>query len=124
MDFLTGMLPQILAYIAGTGVVVWGIKWLFGKIKEWTGGKFNQIVDIIEKAVTEISAELAVKLKEAAADGKITEMEAAQLKEFAKQRAIHYAKEQGLDLLKLVGVQVLDQIIEKAVLKNKADVPK
>ena len=74
---------------------------------------------LLMEGIVEANDELVTHLKLAAADGKLTQGEMKQAKDIALNHAIKLGKEQGLDLVKEVGIKRLGALIELLLAKIK-----
>lgn len=81
--------------------------------------RFNTALHVLESAVEETYRTYVEAIKEARADGKLTQVERRRARALARERAIAIGREQGIDVLTQLGRDSLDLWISRLVKKLK-----
>jgi hypothetical protein len=84
------------------------------------GKKSDQALQVLESAVEETYRTYVQAIKAARADGRLSGEEKKQARQLAKERAFALAKQQGLDLLRLLGNDNIDLWLTKSVNRLKS----
>lgn len=121
------MVGRILGSELTATILVLVVPFLLGKAFAWWVArakakgdeKYTRAVEALEVGVDEAWQKLGRKWKEAHDDGKFTDSEKQLLREKAKDVAWEVAREQGLDVAKVVGRRALDLVIKKIVQARK-----
>lgn len=121
MEMLNSLLTNeafitLLMTLFGTLLTaIQGMKWYQNKIK----GNYDKAVDVVGAAVVEVAETYTEELKKANADGKLTDEE----KKIARERALEIAKQlgakSGLNVVNLIGEELINSIIAKKVAELK-----
>lgn len=118
-------LDQVFSSELGLTIVgtIFGAVWAAFRSSEWYGRlrrqRFQQGLLALEAGVEETYRTYVQALKEARADGTLTEEEKRQARALAKERAVAIAQCEGVDLLRAVGAEYIDLWIAKLVKKLK-----
>lgn len=100
-----------------------GGAWTFLKSRDWfrrnRENRRGQALRAVEAGVEETYRTYVRELKKGHADGKLTETEIRRARLRAKERAVVFARREGLDLVKELGADFVDFWITKSVRKLK-----
>jgi cysteine synthase len=88
-------------------------------VKKLMEGRRGKAIEAVGAAVVRVSQEYVDDLKKARVDGKLTPEEAKEARERAKAKAVEIGKTQGVDLLKVLGEDLIYYFIEKKVSEVK-----
>jgi len=99
------------------------VLWAVFKSSEWyrsrRSERFAEAMGLLEAAVEETYQTYVREIKRGREDGKLTETERAEARRRAKERALAFARERGIDLLEHLGRDLLDIYITWLVKKLK-----
>lgn len=100
-------------------VTLVGIAWTFFKTTEWYKNNVSQpkrekALEAVQAGVREVYETYTKAIKEASADGTLTAEEAKEARARAKEAAIAYGKEHGVDTVKIIGEAFMDLYLERA----------
>ena len=121
------MWKDLLTSEASIAVVVFVLGILYKLIEKSKTAKkwqLDKAYSFVAAGVEQTYKDYVRNIKAAKADGKLTDDERREARERAKEYAIAYAKEDGFDLLKTIGKDILPLLIEKFVSKAKSGVVK
>lgn len=108
--------------LAMLGTVL-GALWAFFRSTEWFGRlhrrRFNEALQALEAGVELTYRTYVQAIKEARADGKLTEDEKRQARRLAREAAVEFGRSRGIDVLKELGEAYLELWIAKLVKKLK-----
>lgn len=123
IDFIgTESFFNLIAALTGLGVLGWKAMLQIQAVKNATEkGNLQTALDCLEAGIEETYEEYVRALKDAAADGKLTDDERAMARSTAIAKAISYAETKGLDLLKTYGSALLRVFLERIIRNNKAE---
>lgn len=108
--------PAVMAYIGGAAFAIW--QW-FIKKQEITDERKNKAIDFLAAGVESVWSTWLRSLKKSKEDGKLTEAERNKARREAKEVAIHYAKNEGWDLLKYMSKEMIPVVIRNIVDSRK-----
>jgi hypothetical protein len=121
LSFLTSETGLAIAGMALTGL------WTFFKGTDlWariSKEKYSEALLALEAGVNVTYETYVREIKAASEDGKLTDNERKVARERARQAGIDYAKEKGVDLLKVLGESYIDVWIEKILRSIKGVQP-
>jgi hypothetical protein len=113
------MLPSVMQSLLPVAAVLWAVF----KSSEWyrsrRSERFAEAMGLLEAAVEETYQTYVREIKRGREDGKLTETERAEARRRAKERALAFARERGIDLLERLGRDLLDIYITWLVKKLK-----
>lgn len=105
------------------GGALFGALWAWFKGRDWFARlrqrRLREALRALEAAVEETYREYVRDIKESRADGGLTLEEQAQARQYARDRAVEIAREQGIDLVRALGAAYLDLWISRIVKKLK-----
>ena len=113
---------EFLGSEQGQVIILSVVGFIFGfikrreSVKKW---KLEVAIKALEVGVNDTYRAYVRAIKDAKADGKLTDDEKEHARELAIAKAMQIAKEVGLDLVKYYGKEYLPVIIEKIVQRNK-----
>ena len=81
--------------------------------------EYMNAVEALETGVHEAWERFGKEWKGARADGKLSQDERERLRTVAKEVAVEVGKEEGLDVLKIIGVRKIPLLIRKIVASRK-----
>ena len=87
--------------------------------KKMKAGHHNKSIDAIEAAVESVYTTYVREIKEARADGRLTDQERKAAREMAQDRATELVRDQGLDIMSTIGADYINLRIERAIQKQK-----
>ena len=102
-------------FTAGTGLF---FNWVVGKVKASDAQK--AAIDALHAGVDQTYLTMYNQFKDAAADGKISAAEAAQLRQNAITQAMTLAKGPGLEFLKAMAIPMVESLVQRIVSAKKA----
>ncbi|HOZ46294.1 MAG TPA: hypothetical protein PLO37_12135 [Candidatus Hydrogenedentes bacterium] len=101
-----------------------GATWTFFKSSELYGRlrrqRFHAALNVLEAAVEKTYRTYVEAIKEARADGKLTDAEKRRARQLARETAVAFGREQGVDVLRELGAEQVDLWIAKLVKRLKA----
>ena len=109
----------------GLALLAWlaGIGWSALRATKWwqTGvaQRFGDVQKILEDAVEKTYRTYVSECELASADGKLTAAERTKALEIAKGYAVTWGREQGVDVVKIIGARVFNEWIERKVREAK-----
>ena len=106
----------IMGAIVAVIAAAWGWLKRNKKIRQY---KADMAMNFVQAAVTETYNTYVHERKAAWEDGKLTDEERATARQMAIDTAIDYAKDNGLDLVKYYGKEMLPSVIERVIGHNK-----
>ena len=118
---------SILAGQGTWGVLIFavlGVLWKWAKpyLEAWMAErKLKRLYEAVRDGIAGTWQTFADPIKEASADGKLTEAEAKAAKEKCKSYIIAYMKAQGVDVIREYGHGLLDYLIEAVLRQLKLD---
>lgn len=102
---------------------VLGGLWATFKASDWRrqaqGSRYEKALQALEAGVEVTYRTYVQAIKEAREDGRLTEEEARQARQRARNAAIDYGRRQGVDVVSEVGAEYIDLWIAKLVKKLK-----
>ena len=97
--------------------------WTFFKAhklrKESKEGRLDQALLALEAAVDRTYETYVRSIKEASEDGKLTDEERKRARELARQTAVEFGRDEGIDVIRALGEDYLDLWINKLVRRLK-----
>ena len=116
MDAIETLRTDLALSILGS---LLGAIWTLFKTSEWRerrrNRRLNRAVQALEAAVEQTYRTYVRAIKTARQDGKLTDAERRQARELARQRAIEFARIEGIDVVRELGANYLDLWITRLV---------
>lgn len=118
-------IANIIGSEAGIALLgaLFGAIWTLFKSSEWFGRLRNKraerAVQVLEAAVEDTYRSYVQAIKEARADGQLTDEEKRRARQIAKERAQAIAQQQGVDLIRELGGDFIDLWLTRLVNKLK-----
>ena len=113
--------PEVLNQIVFPLVsLVIGLLWAY--VKRWEklkDSEYQKALDCIAAGAQASYDEYVREIKKASADGSLTNEERKIARDVAVQRAIQYARDNGIDLVRTVGANLIPMFLERYILKMK-----
>lgn len=123
MDFLARTLGSELFMSLALVVVPWGIArafaWWRAESERRGDAEYARAVEALEVGVDEAWEKFGREWKHARADGKLSEEERGDLRTLAREVAVEVGRDEGLDVLKILGARALKLVIGKIVERRK-----
>ena len=112
--------PNVMDMILSVVAMVISLGWAWIRRQEkLQNATLQKAMDCIAAGVQASYDDYVRSIKDASADGKLTDEERRTARDIAMNRAIAYAKNQGVDLLKVIGADLLPMFMERYILKMK-----
>lgn len=112
---------QVFNLIAMGAAAVWAWGQRQMGIDRKTSKNWNAALSFLEAGVAKTYQVYVKQRKTAAADGKLTEEEKREARELALNYARSYARDNGIELVKTIGADLVPVFLEKAVGTLKRD---
>ncbi len=123
MDFIARVLGSELFASLALIVVPWGIARLFAwwkaECRRAGDADYARAVEALEIGVDEAWERFGREWKRARADGKLADDEREHLRTVAREVAVDVGRDEGFDVLKLLGGRALKTLIRKIVARRK-----
>lgn len=107
---------------------LFGLVWAFFRSQEWyeraKEAKLGRAIVALEAGVNQTYETYVRTIKEAAADGKLTNSERRRARELARETAITFGRSEGVDVLQEIGRDYMDMWINRLVNDLKANAGK
>lgn len=124
MDFFERLFGSELFMSLALVFVPWGLARVFAWWKEHCrrlqDERYAKAVEAFEIGVHEAWEKFGRQWKHAHADGKFTDEERAQLRDYARSVAVELGRREGLDVLRIVGERAAACLIRRIVERRKA----
>ena len=118
---LAEVLSEIVIVVVGI-VLLKAFAWWRAHASVAGDKAYSHAVEALETGVHEAWLKFGKLYKAARKDGKMSVEEKDELRAFAKAAAVEIGKEQGLDVVKIIGKRAIPLLISKIVKSRKTDV--
>jgi N-glycosylase/DNA lyase len=120
MSFTEFLTSEPVITLAATGVAAF---WTAMKSSEWwqrsRSRRYHRAIEALEAGVDKTYRSYVKAIKEARADGKLTDAERQRARQIARETAITYGRNEGIDVIREVGDDYLDLWLSRLVRKAK-----